>query len=319
MVNCWIVRPAIEDAEKEAMLDIEGQHWIILERDDAEETSNEDYEADDESLQFFEQAQIDKEVYVYHKSPRYSVYRILAKVYRLLPDGSTKREEAQVMLLNELLAGDDADFYDLMFWSDERRHAAVEWAQSLLAKQGWEFESISDQGPIDWLSVDEEMKELCEYAEEAEECVIFSTEDWKDKRAHRERRLHFEDVASQESLGSRRLFAGGEVAFYNPFADEEELLTELNMSPGDCPAADGYWRIHDDVILVQIHSMEVSERAPGVYVGMSEGDPPFVCLLAVVEGNAVATTDLEWAAKKFLEAKVDRSRLRCELQPLRGE
>ncbi len=260
MVNCWMVCSSIEEADKAAVTDIEREHWVILEREEAEITTSEDYDSDDDDgLQFFEQAQLDKEVYVFHKSPRFTVYRIVAAVERLLPDGSKEQEEAQVMLLNESLAEDDADFYDLAFWSDERCSAAVERAHKLLEEQGWTVVSISQQGPVDWLSADEDLTELCEYAEEDDECLVFSSEDWRANRAFAARHEHFEALATDESFGARTLPEGGEIACVHPFADEADELAKMDLEPKDCPAADGYWRINEDVVFVQVNSMAMSD------------------------------------------------------------
>lgn len=68
-INCWIKAKSIGDAKKLAEMSIKGSEWIILRLEKFYHVNREFYESDDESLDYFQQAEIDGEVYVYHSWP----------------------------------------------------------------------------------------------------------------------------------------------------------------------------------------------------------------------------------------------------------
>ena len=68
-VNCYIEADTFEEADFIAKGDLEKNQWRILELDDARIVSREDYADEDEDLEFYQQALIDKEVFVFHMYP----------------------------------------------------------------------------------------------------------------------------------------------------------------------------------------------------------------------------------------------------------
>lgn len=317
-INCWIVNPSLEEADRIAVADIEGQDWVVLERESGGVTSPEDYEdPEDDGLQYYEQAQLDEEVYVFHKSPRFSVYRMVLTLESTA--SSIQHHSAQVMLLNETLADDEEDdFSNLAFWSKERASLALSRANEMVNQNGYRIVTVDEEGPVDWLNTTEEMSELCDYIEDIGECLILANQDWRVERDLSSRQCLFDELASEESIGARQLIHGGHVACLHPFADELDELSALEMKPEDCPGAECYWRIHDDVIFVQVNSAcAETARSPGLYIRRSERQPHFVNLVAVVPGEIVSTKDLDWATKEFLEADQKLEGLSAELRPLR--
>lgn len=68
-INCWIQAKSIEDAKKQAETCIKESEWIILKLEKSHPVNREFYESDDESLEYFQQAEVDGEVYVFHSWP----------------------------------------------------------------------------------------------------------------------------------------------------------------------------------------------------------------------------------------------------------
>jgi hypothetical protein len=69
IVNCWIDRPTRLEAEIVAKQMIESEGWQVLKSLEINEVSEADYSKDHDARQYFEQAQLDKEVLVFFVYP----------------------------------------------------------------------------------------------------------------------------------------------------------------------------------------------------------------------------------------------------------
>ena len=69
-VCCWIERATQAEAVAVAKDMIAHRKWTIEALDEAKPIFRRDYEDGDDGLQYFEQAEIDSEVLVFHKYPR---------------------------------------------------------------------------------------------------------------------------------------------------------------------------------------------------------------------------------------------------------
>ncbi len=67
MINCWIVRDSQSEAESYARGSIADEDWIITGLEDASEITRESQAQP--GLTYFEQAQIDREVFVFYRWP----------------------------------------------------------------------------------------------------------------------------------------------------------------------------------------------------------------------------------------------------------
>ncbi|AQA18791.1 hypothetical protein BST95_11625 [Halioglobus japonicus] len=67
-VNCWINQAMPKSAEEQARLDIESHGWAIRTLEEKSLVAREDY-AESDNLEYYEQALIDGEVYVFHTFP----------------------------------------------------------------------------------------------------------------------------------------------------------------------------------------------------------------------------------------------------------
>ncbi len=69
IINCWVKALSIEDAKNKAVIAIEDNKWKIVQLEEVFEVNENTYENNDESLDFYHQAELDGECYVYHKWP----------------------------------------------------------------------------------------------------------------------------------------------------------------------------------------------------------------------------------------------------------
>jgi hypothetical protein len=67
MINCWIVRDTIEQAESQARGAIGDEDWRITELEDSGEVTRDTQLP--EGIEYFEQAQIDQRVFVFYRWP----------------------------------------------------------------------------------------------------------------------------------------------------------------------------------------------------------------------------------------------------------
>jgi len=65
-INCWIKATSIEAAKNMAENSINENNWKILSLEESFLVNEEHYKENDESREFYQQAVIDGEVYVYH-------------------------------------------------------------------------------------------------------------------------------------------------------------------------------------------------------------------------------------------------------------
>lgn len=68
-INCWVKATSIEAAKTIAESAINENHWKILNLEESYYVDEEHYEENDESLEFYQQAVVDGEVYIYHSWP----------------------------------------------------------------------------------------------------------------------------------------------------------------------------------------------------------------------------------------------------------
>ena len=68
-VNCWIESPSLGEAVSRALAEVEGAGWRLDEVRRAHLTTRESYTGDDDGLEYYEQAFIDKEVLLFHTYP----------------------------------------------------------------------------------------------------------------------------------------------------------------------------------------------------------------------------------------------------------
>jgi hypothetical protein len=167
---CWIDWPTLREADRAARRHISAQHWTVIEREHADRVTEADFADDPDRLAYYEQALTDREVLVFHESPRYPVYLIVARAERRDP---AEVAEVYYFVCNEALMAEDDDPYDPDFWSGERVQAARDAAHEAIAEQGWKLVAVVEERPIGRGDLPDDLVPFYDDAEEDGACLVF--------------------------------------------------------------------------------------------------------------------------------------------------
>ena len=122
-VSCWINGQNEDDAALSASKEIIEAGYLVEEILCNESKERRDYDEDNEHLQYFDQALIDDEVFVFGNIPRFPVYylELSATSKRVSHD----EIEVRAWVSNELVAKEGEDCFQKNFWSEERISTAI--------------------------------------------------------------------------------------------------------------------------------------------------------------------------------------------------
>ena len=94
---------------------------------------------------------------------------------------------------------------------------------------------------------------------------------------------------------------GGAYLPIHPFADEPELLAKLHITPDNCRSVDAYWRVGDDVCFLQVWlAKDDALGRSGLFARWSDGEPPMLNVVAVVNAGTVCRKQFEDVMLRFL-------------------
>jgi hypothetical protein len=129
-----------------------------------------DHADDPIRLGYYEQALVDREVFVFNESPRYPVYLVVATA-----EGGEPAEVAEVYYLvcNEALMDDNDDPYAPDFWVGQRAHTARDAAIEAINEQGWKFLAVVEERPVGRGDLPDEMVPYYDEAEDTGACLVF--------------------------------------------------------------------------------------------------------------------------------------------------
>jgi hypothetical protein len=170
-VNCWIGRRTLRAADRIARRELESQHWDIVQRETAEVVTADSYDADDINRQYYEQALLDESVFVYHISPRYPVFGVIAEVEQ---DSPRERCTALYLITGEsLFRKREKSVAEVNFWDKVRRELAIAEARKAIRDAGWKVVSIQESWPCGQSDLAEDMHFYYDEAEESGACLVF--------------------------------------------------------------------------------------------------------------------------------------------------
>ncbi len=167
-ICCWIDEPTLAAADKVARRDIENQLWRIHEREAGEKVTEANYAEDDDWLEYYRQALTDKTVYLFHESPRFPVYWVVANVQQ-----GEEVAEAHYFLLGASLIDEDESVAVLGFWKGARRRTALDAARTAIAEAGWKLLEIVSDKPCGREDLPEEMHLYYDETEENGAALVF--------------------------------------------------------------------------------------------------------------------------------------------------
>lgn len=156
---------------------IKSQQWKILSLDEIWRIPRGHYETEDDGLQYYEQALIDREVYVFHQSPKYPVYCV---EYEVVPMKKNKRFSQDIVaiakywVVNKKVSSSSDVFNN--FW-DKLTHQrkAMSLGRQMIQSEAWRVTSIRGGTPVNYRSHidDDQLTQYYEEAEEYGECLAF--------------------------------------------------------------------------------------------------------------------------------------------------
>lgn len=164
-VVCWVESDDEGQASKIAHDAVSADHWQIITTEEISIVTAESYADDPENLERYEQALIDKTVFVCNLCPRYPVY-----FFQFQVADDTGQCEARVWISNEVIC-ETHDPFESDFWTGERLSRAKTIASDTITANGFKVLQVVNQYPCGTDEADDEVK----FYDEAEEdglCVV---------------------------------------------------------------------------------------------------------------------------------------------------
>ena len=168
-VACWIDRETEKEAISVAHKMIVEDHWQVIRTEGSSSVTEADYDDDDEYLQFYEQALVDKEVLVFHLSPLFPVYHVAHEITSITEDKTAN--EVMVWISNEMIESEH-DPLDPDFWSGDRVTQALAIVRQEIANRGYETGRVLDQHPCS-RNDSNDHQQFYDDAEEDGLCLVF--------------------------------------------------------------------------------------------------------------------------------------------------
>jgi hypothetical protein len=160
---------------------IKTKHWKILSLDEIWRVPRGFYKPEDINFLYYEQALFDKEVYVFHQSPKYPVYYV---EYEVIPMKKNKRFSqkthaiAKYWVMNEKVAS-KSDFYDDFWGKLKHQRKAISLGRQMIQSEEWRVTAVRGGNAVNFRSHADNAT-LTQYYDEAEEygeCLAFWIEE----------------------------------------------------------------------------------------------------------------------------------------------
>ena len=187
-VNCWLRVRSFAGAKALAEKSIRTQYWKILSLDEIWRIPPGHYKTEEEGLPYYEQALIDKEVYVFHLAPKHPVYRV---DFEAVPSKNNKTycrgtlAEVKYWIVNEKVSA-SADPFDDFWGKAAHRRKATTFGRQMLLSEGWRVTAVIGGERVNHQSYHKDPI-LTQYYHEAEEygdCLAFWIDEEPNKTLH---------------------------------------------------------------------------------------------------------------------------------------
>ena len=180
-VNCWLRVRSFAEAKALAEKNIRGQHWKILTLDEIWRIPRGHYQTEEDGFPYSEQALIDREVYVFHVSPKHPVYcvdfeAVPMRTNTRFPKGT--HADVKYWVMNEKVSS-SSDVFDDFWGKVTHKRKAVSLGRKMIQSERWRVTAVRGGRPVNYRSFPKNLL-LTQYYEEAEEygeCIAF----WTDK------------------------------------------------------------------------------------------------------------------------------------------
>jgi hypothetical protein len=176
-VNCWLRVRSLVEAKDLAEKNLRDQHWQILELEEIERIPHGRYRDEDEGLAYYEQALIDREVYVNYISPKYPVYCVDFKAVPMRTNNKFPRNThayVKYWVVNRKVSS-KADVYGDFWRKVKHVRKAISLGRKAIKNDKWRVTAVGEGRPVNFRSYPKDPL-LTQYYEEAEEngeCLSF--------------------------------------------------------------------------------------------------------------------------------------------------
>jgi hypothetical protein len=177
-VNCWLRVRSFAEAKALAEKNIRSQHWVIISLDEIWRIPKGHFKTGSDGLPYYEQALIDRGVYVFHQSPKYPVYCVH---FRAVPTHANTDfsqgtfADVKYWVVNEEVSSSNV-FND---FGGKKKHIrkAISWGRKRIQSAKWRVTNVLKGQPVNYRSFikDPLLTQYYEEAEEYGECLAFWT------------------------------------------------------------------------------------------------------------------------------------------------
>jgi hypothetical protein len=184
-VNCWLRVRSFAEAKNLAEQNIKSQFWKIRVLDEIWRIPPGHHRTEEDGLPYYEQALIDREVYVFHQSPKHPAYRV---DFEAVPTRSNKNfprgthADVKYWVMNEKVST-TSDVYDRFWDKSVHKRKAIALGRKAIQSESWRVTAVRGGQPVSYTSFpkDHLFTQHYEEAEEYGECLAF----WTDKKPNK--------------------------------------------------------------------------------------------------------------------------------------
>jgi len=183
--NCWLRVRSFAEAKDLAEQNLAEQHWDILSLDEIWRIPAGHYQTEVDGLPYYQQALIDREVYVFHLSPKYPVYcldfeAVPMRSNQHFPVGT--HAVVKYWVTNEKVST-TSDVFDHFWDKITHQRKAIALGRKAIQSEHWRVTAVRGGQPVNYRSFPKNQL-FTQYYEEAEEygeCLAFWTEEKPNK------------------------------------------------------------------------------------------------------------------------------------------
>lgn len=179
-VSCFLRVRSFSEARALAERSIRSRHWKSLSLNEIWRIPRGHFQTEHDGLPYYEQALIDREVYVFNVSPKYPVYcvefeAVPMKTNAHFPQGTHAR--VMYWIVNEKVSP-SSDPYDDFWGKVGHKQKAVSMGRKMIHSEKWRVVAVRGGKPVNQRSFpkDHLLTQYYEEAEEYGECIAFWVE-----------------------------------------------------------------------------------------------------------------------------------------------
>jgi len=178
-VSCWLRVRSFAKAKELARRNFSRERWTILALEELWRIPPGHYRKKDKGRRYYEQAMTDREVYLFHLTPRYPVYcvdfeAVATRSNKHYP--ANTHADVKYWVVNEKVSA-KSDVYDGFWDKVAHKRKAIALGRRTIRSERWRVTAVRGGRPLSYRSFakDSLLTRYYEEAEEYGECVAFWT------------------------------------------------------------------------------------------------------------------------------------------------